>query len=69
MRVSAMSKPTIKELEKLLNTEEGENLQIMPDGSIRPVKKGRRRKGEVKPLTMRENLGGEYGTVYTKSRF
>lgn len=54
-------KPTIRELEMLLNSEEDTPMQILPNGEIRPV-------GETpaielagkKPLTMREDLGGEY---------
>lgn len=52
--------PTIAELEKLLNSEEETPIQIMPNGEIRAVKK-RCKKGELKPITMKENLGGEYG--------
>lgn len=55
-------KPTIQDLEALLNSEEDTPIQILPNGEIRRV-------GEVhpselagkKPLTMREDLGGEYG--------
>lgn len=55
-----MKKPTIAELEKLLNQDEEVPIQIMPNGEIRAVKKIRKNKGELKPLTMKENLGGEY---------
>lgn len=51
----------IDELEKLLNSEEEVPIQILPNGEIRPV--GRATPTEIgtkKPLTMKENLGGEY---------
>jgi hypothetical protein len=51
----------IDELEKLLNSEEDVPIQILPNGEIREL--GRATPGEMgtkKPLTMRENLGGEY---------
>lgn len=54
-------KLTIQELEKLLNTEEDTPVQVLPNGEIRAV--GQASPTEVggkKPLTMRENLGGEY---------
>jgi len=54
-------KPTIQELQTLLNTEEDVRIQILPNGEIREL--GRATSDEVgtkKPLTMREDLGGEY---------
>jgi len=51
----------IDELEKLLNSEEDTTIQILPNGEFREI--GRATAAEVgnkKPLTMRENLGGEY---------
>jgi len=51
----------IDELERLLNSEEETPIQILPNGEIREV--GRATSAELgtkKPLTMRENLGGEY---------
>ena len=51
----------IDELERLLNNEEDTPIQILPNGEIREV--GRATASEIgtkKPLTMRENLGGEY---------
>jgi hypothetical protein len=51
----------IDELEKLLNSEEDTPIQILPNGEIREI--GRATvadMGNKKPLTMRENLGGEY---------
>jgi hypothetical protein len=56
-----VGKPTIQELEALLNSEEDTPIQILPNGEIREV--GRTVASELgakKPLTMKENLGGEY---------
>jgi hypothetical protein len=57
-------KATIHELEALLKSEEETPIQILPNGEIRPV--GQTSPGELgakKPLTMKENLGGEYGVA------
>jgi hypothetical protein len=51
----------IDELERLLNSEEDIPIQILPNGEIRQL--GHATPAEMggkKPLTMRENLGGEY---------
>ena len=51
----------IDELEKLLNSEEDTPIQILPNGEIREI--GQATAGDMgnkKPLTMKENLGGEY---------
>ena len=54
-------KPTIQELERLLESEEDTPIEILPNGEIRarggsdPAERGYK-----KPLTMREDLGGEY---------
>jgi hypothetical protein len=56
-----MSESKIDELERLLNSEEDTPIQILPNGEIKEV--GRVTTAEMgtkKPLTMRENLGGEY---------
>ena len=56
-------KPTIQDLEALLNSEEDVPIQILPNGEIRQVGKASAAEtGNKKPLTMKENLGGEYGT-------
>lgn len=52
---------SIDELEKLLNSDEDIALQIMPNGEIRRV--DGQDIGGKKPLTLRENLGGEYGVA------
>ena len=54
-------KPTIEELEAILEREEEVPIEILPNGEIRA--KGQTNTYELggkKPLTMRENLGGEY---------
>jgi hypothetical protein len=54
-------KPTIDELERMLNTEEDTPIQILPNGEIRETGQASASDlGGKKPLTMRENLGGEY---------
>ena len=54
-------KPTIQELERLLNSEEDTPVQILPNGEIRGVgQTSGADLGGKKPLTMKENLGGEY---------
>jgi hypothetical protein len=51
----------IDELERLLNSEEDTPIQILPNGEIREVGQATAAEmGTKKPLTMRENLGGEY---------
>ena len=51
----------IDELEKLLNSEEEVPIQILPNGEIRQVGRATATEtGTKKPLTMKENLGGEY---------
>ena len=56
-----MAKPTIKELEAILDREEDVPVEILPNGEIR--EKGKTSSTELggkKPITMREDLGGEY---------
>jgi hypothetical protein len=51
----------IDELEKLLNSEEDTPIQILPNGEIREIGQATSADmGNKKPLTMKENLGGEY---------
>ena len=55
-------KLSIKELETLLNSEEETPIQILPNGEIREVGAiNASELGAKKPLTLKENLGGEYG--------
>jgi hypothetical protein len=56
-----MSQSKIDELERLLNSEQDTPIQILPNGEIREVGGASAAEmGSKKPLTMRENLGGEY---------
>jgi len=54
-------KRTIQELEAILNSEETTPVKILPNGEIQPLNQSNLADlGSKKPLTMRENLGGEY---------
>ena len=56
-----MSRPTIAQLEAILDSEEEVEIEILPNGEVR--EKGQTSAHELggrKPLTMREDLGGEY---------
>lgn len=60
-----MAKPTIWELEQILESEEDTPIEILPNGEIRAHGQGASELAGVrKPLTMREDLGGEYGGGY-----
>lgn len=55
------AKPTIAELEAILEKEAEVEIEILPNGEVRA--KGQTtdsERGGRKPLTMREDLGGEY---------
>lgn len=52
---------SIDKLEALLNREEETPLEILPNGEVRML--GTKRRTKRKPLTLRENLGGEYACV------
>jgi hypothetical protein len=57
-------KLSLEELEAVLNSEEETPIQILPNGEIReagPVSQAE--VGTKKPLTMKEDLGGEYGEM------
>lgn len=49
-------KITLAELEAILNSEEDISVQILPNGEIVMGEN----KSDKKPLTMKEQLGGEY---------
>lgn len=54
-------KPTIEELEAILDQEEEVEVEILPNGEIREKYSSLSLNlGTKKPLTMREDLGGEY---------
>ncbi len=55
-------KPTIEELESILDDEEDIPIEILPNGEIRALGgSDAAERNFQKPLTMREDLGGEYG--------
>ncbi len=53
-------RPTIHELERILDAEEDTPIEILPNGEVRARGTGAAEIGGKKPLTMREDLGGEY---------
>lgn len=54
-------KPTIHELEAILDEEEDSPIEILPNGEVRPLGgSGRAETNFRKPITMSEDLGGEY---------
>lgn len=56
-----MSRPTIAELEAILDREEEVEIEILPNGEVRAKNQSNLiETGGRKPLTMREDLGGEY---------
>lgn len=56
-----MARPSIAELEAILDSEEEVPIEILPNGEIRAKgTAGTLELGGRKPLTMREDLGGEY---------
>lgn len=55
-------RPTITELEAILQAEEEVPIEILPNGEVRALgSTSSAALGGRKPLTMREDLGGEYG--------
>jgi hypothetical protein len=57
-----VGRPTIAELEAILESEEEVEIVILPNGEIRAQGQATAEElGGRKPLTMREDLGGEYG--------
>ena len=55
-------RPSVAELEAILNSEENCPIQILPNGEI-VAADARPDTGGLKPLTYRENLGGEYSAL------
>lgn len=56
-----MARPTIAELEAILEKEEEVEIEILPNGEIRAQGQASAQdRGGRKPLTLREDLGGEY---------
>ena len=59
-----MGKPTIAELEAILAREEEVEIEILPNGEVRASgQSSTLDRGGRKPLTLRENLGGEYSIM------
>ena len=55
------TKPTIHELEAILEEEEDSFIEILPNGEVRALGgSDELERGYRKPITMREDLGGEY---------
>jgi hypothetical protein len=63
-----MGKPTIDELERLLQSEVDVPVEILPNGEIRAKGTSNNELQGKKPITMKEQLGGEYATVATRCR-
>jgi hypothetical protein len=55
-----MARPTIAQLEQILDREEEVEIEILPNGEVRAKGQSELELGGRKPLTMREDLGGEY---------
>lgn len=51
---------TVSELETMLQSGEGGSIEILPDGTVRK-KKGK--KVVSKPVTFKQDLGNEYGSM------
>jgi hypothetical protein len=51
-----IERPTIAELERILQRDDDVEIEILPNGEVRAKDSG----AVEKPLTMRESLGGEY---------
>lgn len=57
-------RPSISELEAILQREDEVEIEILPNGEIRAKNQSTDAdRGGRKPLTMREDLGGEYASV------
>jgi len=57
-----MARPSIAELEQILQREAQVEIEILPNGEVRAKDStSAAERGNRKPLTMREDLGGEYG--------
>ncbi len=60
-------RPTISELEAILQREDEVEIEILPNGEIRAKDQTTSdERGNRKPLTMREDLGGEYSELVCK---
>ena len=52
-------RPTIEELEAILGKDDETSIEILPNGEVR-VERRPLPNDSVKPITFRDNLGGEY---------
>jgi hypothetical protein len=60
-RAKLPKRPTIAQLEAILQSDEDTAIEILPNGEVRALGKvSAKERGDKKPLTYRENLGGEY---------
>lgn len=60
-KIKRQRRMSIEDLEKLLDDDEDTPLEILPNGEVRRVGgSSDDERGNKKPLTMREDLGGEY---------
>jgi hypothetical protein len=60
-----VARPTIEELEAILDSEQEVEIEILPNGEVRAIgQTSAQELGGRKPLTLRENLGGEYSHGY-----
>jgi hypothetical protein len=59
--MSMGKRPSIEELEAILQREDEVEIEILPNGEVRAKNQTTsEERGGRKPLTMREDLGGEY---------
>lgn len=56
-----MNKLSIEQLEKLLEKDDEQEIEILPNGEV--IVKGTNENKNIKPLTYKEQLGGEYSYV------
>ncbi len=57
------SSDRLKWIEKILEWDDEVPITILPNGEIATIETSRIDTGNLKPLTFREDLGGEYASV------
>ena len=63
-------RPSIEELEAILQREDEVEIEILPNGEVRAKDQTTSaERGGRKPLTMREDLGGEYSAEELPSTY
>lgn len=61
------ARPSISELEAILQREDEVEIEILPNGEVRAKDQTTTtERGGRKPLTMREDLGGEYSRANSR---